>query len=498
MIRSSYGISLLAAVLLLTAAVLPAQAAVFLPTKLTDGADGACDSDCSLREAVLAANAADGPDFIVLGPGRYSLGLAGAGEDLGATGDLDVTGDLAIVGRDAAATVIDAGQIDRVFDVPAGVRLELVGLTVTNGYVLGAQGGGLRVAGELDLTRAVVSLNRAEAGRGGGIAVLGGASVLNVGQSSILENRSTDQGGGIYLEGTINMVNSTVWGNSAGLIGGGGLYAAEDAVGTVSNSTFYQNGVGSGSGGGVYVVNQPFLAVDYVVFRNTIIAGNSAGAAAAGDGAAAAGDCFGAALSAGHNLLGEGSGCLDFGPHSGDLEGTPSAPLDPGLLPFAETGGPTPALRPAPGSPAIDHGEDCEPVDQRGAGRSETACEIGSVEVTGECISGGPVLCLNRSRFRVQVAWTTSTGSGSGQAVQLTDESGFFTFFDPSNVELTVKVLNGCSLGGHYWVFLSGLTNVGVQVTVTDTETGAIKTYNNPLSKAFATVLDTSAFATCP
>lgn len=487
----SYRFLFLAAALLIAAAAAPARAAVFIPTKLTDSADGACDSDCSLREAVLAANAADGTDFIVLGAGTYSLSLAGAGEDLGATGDLDVADSLAIVGRDAAGTVIDANQIDRAFDVQAAVNLELVSLTVTGGHVVDGNGGGIRVAGELDLTRAVVSLNRAELGQGGGIAALGGASVLNIDQSSILANRSTDQGGGIYLEGTIHMVNSTVWSNFASLIGGGGLYAAEDALGTVSNSTFYQNSVGTGSGGGVYVVNQPFIAVEYVTFENTIIAGSTAGAATAKD-------CFGSALSAGHNLLGEGSDCLDFGGHPGDLEGTVAAPLDPKLLPFEATGGPTPVLRPDTGSPAIDHGADCEPVDQRGAARSATTCEIGAVEVTGQCISGGPALCLNQSRFQVQVTWTTATGTGSGQAIQLTDESGFFTFFDPSNVELTVKVLNGCGLGGHYWVFLSGLTNVGVAVTVTDTKSGAVKTYNNPLNKTFAPVLDTSAFATCP
>ena len=45
---------------------------------------------------------------------------------------------------------------------------------------------------------------------------------------------------------------------------------------------------------------------------------------------------------------------------------------------------------------------------------------------------------------------------------------------------------------------MSGLTNVGVTVTVTDTKTGAVKTYNSPINKTFAPVLDTSAFATCP
>lgn len=481
----------LAAVLALSAAAPPARAAVFIPNKLTDSADGACDSDCSLREAILAANAADGQDFIVLGPGTYSLTLAGTGEDLGATGDLDVAEDLAIVGRDAAGTVIEGNLMDRVFDVAAGARLELASLTVTGGQVFNADGAALRVAGELDLTRVVVGSSAARDGKGGGIAALGEDSVLNIDQSTIQLNTSTLQGGGIYLEGTIHMVNSTLWGNAALQVGGGGLYAREDALGTVSNSTLFQNGTLAPSGGGVYVVPQPFIAVDFVTFKNTIIARSSAGGATQID-------CFGSALSAGHNLLGEGSGCLDFGGHPGDLEGTAAAPLDPKLLSIHDTGGPTPVFRPAPGSPAIDHGADCEPVDQRGAARSATACEIGSVEVTGQCISGGPLLCLNKSRFQVQATWHTATSINAAKAAQLTDESGFFAFFDPSNVELTVKVLNGCGLGSHYWVFLSGLTNVGVTVTVTDTQTGAVKTYTNPLNKTFATVLDTSAFPTCP
>jgi CSLREA domain-containing protein len=488
----SYRIAFLAAALLLSAAAPPAQAAVFIPNKLTDSADGACDSDCSLREAILAANAAIGPDFVVLGVGTYSLSLAGTGEDFGTTGDLDVSDELAIVGRDAASTILDAAHIDRVLDVLAGVRLELVGVTVRNGLNHDEPGGGIRVAGELDLTRGLVTANISHA-QGGGIAGVGTSSVLRVDQSTILNNLSNRMGAGLYLEGTIEMVNSTLSGNNTGHIAGGGLYATDDAHGTVSNSTIVFNKVGSvtpeGMGGGVFVESVPFISTVHPVFENTIIAGNLA---------ALERDCSGAALSAGHNLLGDGSGCLDFGAHPGDLEGTAAAPLDPKLLPLNATGGPTPVHRPDAGSPAIDHGADCEPVDQRGAARSAAACEIGAVEVTGQCISGGPALCLNKSRFQVQVLWTTATGNGAGQAIQLTDESGFFTFFDPSNVELTVKILNGCGLGGHYWVFLSGLTNVGVKVTITDTKTGVVKTYNNPLNRTFTPVTDTSAFATCP
>ena len=479
-----------AAAVLFLAAVLPAHAAVFIPTKLTDSADGACDSDCSLREAVLAANAADGPDFIVLGAGTYEVNLPGRGEDLAATGDLDIRDDLAIVGRGASNTYLNAFVVDRAFDVLAGVRLEIVGITIANGHAGEEAGGGIRVAGELDLTRGVVWFG--VAGEGAGIAGIGGDSLLNIDQSSILSNFSTGQGGGIYAEGTLNLINSTLAGNIASLLGGGGLYAHEDAVGSVSNSTIAFNEARAGKGGGVFVASEPFISIDHPVFENTIIAANTAPSEK---------DCSGAANSAGHNLLGDGSGCLDFGGHPGDIEGTAGAPLDPKLLPLEATGGPTPVHRPNTGSPAIDHGSGCEPVDQRGAARSASACEIGAVEVTGQCISGGPALCLNQNRFEVKVTWTTPQGdTGSGQATQLTDESGYFTFFDPSNVELTVKVLNACSFvpSQRYWVFMSGLTNVKVQVTVTDTRNGTVKTYNNPLNQSFAPILDTNAFATCP
>ena len=57
---------------------------------------------------------------------------------------------------------------------------------------------------------------------------------------------------------------------------------------------------------------------------------------------------------------------------------------------------------------------------------------------------------------------------------------------------------DGCGLGGHYWFFAGGLTNVKVVITVTDTQTGATRTYNNPQGQAFLPLQDTAAFSTCP
>jgi len=107
-------------------------------------------------------------------------------------------------------------------------------------------------------------------------------------------------------------------------------------------------------------------------------------------------------------------------------------------------------------------------------------------------------LCLNNNRYRVSATWQTSTSSGVGTAVALTGDTGYFWFFSSNNVEMVVKVLNGCGLNSRYWVFAGGLTNVFVTIQVTDTQTGAVKFYTNPINTAFQPIQDTAAFATCP
>jgi len=108
-------------------------------------------------------------------------------------------------------------------------------------------------------------------------------------------------------------------------------------------------------------------------------------------------------------------------------------------------------------------------------------------------------LLLGDGRFRVEVAWSTPQGtSGTGQAVQLTEDTGYFWFFDPANVELLVKTLDACSFADRFWVFAGGLTNVEVEMEVTDTATGAMRRYGNRQGTAFVPILDTAAFTTCP
>ncbi|HVS16533.1 MAG TPA: hypothetical protein VMV46_21670 [Thermoanaerobaculia bacterium] len=115
------------------------------------------------------------------------------------------------------------------------------------------------------------------------------------------------------------------------------------------------------------------------------------------------------------------------------------------------------------------------------------------------CAGGESVLCLNDDRFQVSLAFEDFEQLGAPATAQpLTDDTGYFTFFDPANVEVVVKVLDACQFAQSYWVFAGGLTNLQVQLTVSDTTTGATRTYLNELGEAFLPIQDTAAFLACP
>jgi len=121
-----------------------------------------------------------------------------------------------------------------------------------------------------------------------------------------------------------------------------------------------------------------------------------------------------------------------------------------------------------------------------------------AIGTPGTCTSSATTMCLSNGRFRVTTSWRTANGTGFGQAVPLTSDSGYFWFFSANNIEMIVKTLDGCGLNSRFWVFAGGLTNVQVILTVTDTHKGTVKVYVNPINTAFQPIQDTAAFATCP
>ncbi len=121
--------------------------------------------------------------------------------------------------------------------------------------------------------------------------------------------------------------------------------------------------------------------------------------------------------------------------------------------------------------------------------------ETGNFIATPDQSERTQIKSLNGDRFQVVADWTDGTNSGRGEAISVTDDSAAFYFFDSSNVEILVRVLDGCTFNDHFWVFAGASTNVEYTLTVTDTNNGTERTFNVPLGTA---INDTSAFSTCP
>ncbi len=492
----------------LLAAALPAQARVFQVTKTADTLDGVCDHDCSLREAVSAANSGTGADTILVPAGLYALTREGANEDRNATGDLDIEGSLHLLGAGADKTILDGRGLDRVLDADGSDigHLEVADVTIRNGKVPRSPhhpnhptyGGGIE-AHDVVVWRSWVTGNQAD--NGGGI--FGYLNVV-VNESTVSGN-SAEAGGGIYMvEGIIN--NSTISGNHATEAGGG--FVAVPTGATVSNSTITGNSALVAGGGYIGFDEGSYPSGGSgpdvrggLGFRNSILAGNSAPNGP---------DCRGELSSEGYNLIGDGRGCTAFGNIKTDQYGTAQAPLDPLLVPLGFYGGPTPTHALRAGSRAIDKGSlptspleaaFCQGLDQRGRNRpadgdgdGEVRCDVGAVERVESCLTTGTTLCL-ADRFEVTAVWSIpGKVTGLGQPANISRDTGTFWFVDPKNLELTAKLLDGCGVNGHFWAFISGLTDLAVTVTVRDTRTDRSRTYTNPAGTAFQTKLDTAAF----
>ena len=371
------------------------------------------DGDCSLREAITAANtnaAVDACTPCVPGDDTITFGVTGT---ITLSNSLPAIADaLTIDGPNAASLTISGNNAVGVLTVNDDKTLNLRKVTIANGY--GEVGSGiLNNGGTLIVADSVIANNRGVDGGGiynssggsvelinstlsGNIAEGYGGGIFNDGtftitQSSLIGNRAvhtflTFGGGGIANGGTLRVISSTLSGNVADCFGcpGGGIYNLTGVV-TLINSTL--SGNTARSGGGVF--NQSsngFVTIVHstlfnnrgpsgganlltfggpIVLRNSIIANNLL-----------SGNCFGNPfINSGHNLQFPNATC-----------GSTIPVADPLLGPLQDNGGPTLTHALLSGSPAIGAVPvaNCSeaPTDQRGVMRPQgPACDIGAFEV---------------------------------------------------------------------------------------------------------------------
>ena len=249
---------------------LSSWAAVYPVTSTSDGGDGVCDSSCTLRDAIRAANLNPGTDTLSLSAGIYTLSVSGVDENAAAGGDLDIVDDIIISGDSRTTTIIDAGDIDRIFHVVvptavSSVTAAISNLTIRNGSVASANGGGMAIA------------------EGGNVTLTN----VNI-EDNVTTNPSTVSelgiGGGIYNDGILTMSNCTVSGNIANvsqsgraIAGGGGLYNDQNGDATLQSVVFAANSVTNdfgdfSTGGGI--LNRGDLLIE----NNSTIGGADASA----------------------------------------------------------------------------------------------------------------------------------------------------------------------------------------------------------------------------
>ncbi|CAG0927929.1 hypothetical protein TFLX_00705 [Thermoflexales bacterium] len=407
-LRLSLAVTLITGVVLVTRPVPIVRAATISVNTTTDELN--TDGDCSLREAIRAANldqavdacpAGNGADTITLPAGDYLFLLAGTSENAALTGDLDITGDVTIVGVGRASTVIHANQLDRVFELRSiGSVVQISDLTITGSQ--GQVGGAFYVADStltLDNVRitdnpssssAIYFLHGALTIRDSridnnpavGLRVAGDDATATVINTMFYSNTAPFDGGGITNAGTLKVVNSTISGNIA-KEDGGGIYTSGTAE--LYNVTLVDNRAdsdanGTGLGGGVYVAGGVTIA------RNVIIANNLAGSSPTQNP-----DCSGTINSLGYNLIEDITGCVVSGFTDGNVSG-----IDPALGALQNNGGQTQTHALQPGSPAIDagdpngclvHNNALLTIDQRGYarpidgdGNGSVRCDMGAFE----------------------------------------------------------------------------------------------------------------------
>jgi hypothetical protein len=219
----------------------------------------------SLRDAIATTPAGGTVDF--------QPGLSGTITLM--TGELLIDKGLTIAGPGASVITVSGNHASRVFDIAGMYTVGISGLTIADGSVTNANGGGIISSGTLTVTVSILSANSATFGTGGGIENDGGMLTVT---ASTLSGNSAGAGGGIFNDaGTLTVTASTLTGNSSGT-GGGGIYSNFGGGVTITDSTLRGNSTSGGNyprGGGIYNYSAPLTVIACTLSGNSASAGVS-------------------------------------------------------------------------------------------------------------------------------------------------------------------------------------------------------------------------------
>jgi hypothetical protein len=186
------------------------------------------------------------------------------------TGDASTSGytlgkNLTIVGQGADTTIVQAASTDntadrRIFTVSAGVGVTISGLTIRYGKVGSSQdGGGVYIDGRATINNCDISYNRAPDGSGGGVDVRGYLLIQN---STIHHNVAHYKGGGL---------ERSYYSGSGGVPGAGDLLDIVNC--TISHNQVTQT-VAYLEGGGVFYRRGSGSITNSTIAYNTVVNGS--------------------------------------------------------------------------------------------------------------------------------------------------------------------------------------------------------------------------------
>jgi predicted outer membrane repeat protein len=367
--------------------------------------DNLCDanplaggSQCTLRAAVMEANAKPGPDRITFtGGGSRFIDLSRAGAGGADVGDLDVTEQLTIEGsadpQSPLAVVISAVSGDRVFDVllPAGQAFRMRDLEIRDGS--SAEGGGVRATAAVAEFERVTFFINAASNAGGALWASGG--LLTIRDSNFGFNQAAIEGAAIHASTDSTLIENSSLHDSQSPAGGAAVAVSGSTSLSVRNSTLHRNPAGiradstlvvdvrastiaGNEGQGLRVTSGVMPAT--VLVRGTVFADNLAHCQFIGG--------FGGNVMAWNFLDAPSASCApaDSNSQVGDPLLAPALRRDPdGRTGFRVPLHNSPLIDAIPGDAGASL---CSGFDQRGITRPQdsdgdglAACEIGAVEL---------------------------------------------------------------------------------------------------------------------